>query len=475
MVTTQVLLLLAAASTGDTVLLDFSSRWCAPCRQMDSTVQRLASAGYPVRKIDVDQQRELAARFRVTSVPCFVLVSGGREVDRVVGAVSHARLVQMFEKSRGPSSPQQLGLASQPNQQVRGQSPGRGFGGVSFPDPRQLFGSASGKHSTSDVPPSDPLAANHDSSTRAAGVHKANVNRALAATVRLQVDDPAGHSFGTGTVIDVHTNEALIVTCGHIFRDSGGRGHIRVDFFVGGEARSVSGTLISFDLERDVALVSFVPSVALNPAPVAPAGTRFHPGDMVFSIGCDRGADPSVRTSRIVGVDKYLGPPNIEVVGEPVNGRSGGGLFTADGLLIGICNFADPTDNEGIYASLPNIHWELDRIGQQRIYAGSSATRGAGQVAGGNSPNAIRTPGALGEGGTVPANDTEVICIVRSKTDPRGGERLLILSQPSQELLDRLARESGPNGSVADRRPLPPVQTPRFGRQPIIRAQSSGR
>ena len=247
----------------------------------------------------------------------------------------------------------------------------------------------------------------------------------------------------------------MIVTCGHIFRDSGGRGHIRVDFFVGGEARSVSGTLISFDLERDVALVSFVPSVALNPAPVAPAGTRFHPGDMVFSIGCDRGADPSIRTSRIAGVDKYLGPPNIEVVGEPVNGRSGGGLFTADGLLIGICNFADPTDNEGIYASLPNIHWELDRIGQQRIYAGSSATRGAGQVAGGNSPNAIRTPGALGEGGTVPANDTEVICIVRSKTDPHGGERLLILSQPSQELLDRLARESGPNGGVADRRPLP--------------------
>ena len=56
----------------------------------------------------------------------------------------------------------------------------------------------------------------------------------------------------------------------------------------------------------------------------------------VFTIGCDKGADASVRSSQITAVNKYRGKPNFCAAGAPVDGRSGGGLFTADGLLIGI-------------------------------------------------------------------------------------------------------------------------------------------
>ena len=58
---------------------------------------------------------------------------------------------------------------------------------------------------------------------------------ALQATVRVRVTDPDGTSKGTGTIIDLHGDEALILTCGHIFRASQGSGQIEVDLFAPGQ------------------------------------------------------------------------------------------------------------------------------------------------------------------------------------------------------------------------------------------------
>jgi hypothetical protein len=51
-----------------------------------------------------------------------------------------------------------------------------------------------------------------------------------------------------------------------------------------------------------------------------------------------------------------------------VQGRSGGGLFAIDGTLIGVCNAADPADNEGLFAALPSIHDQLDETGLSFVY-----------------------------------------------------------------------------------------------------------
>jgi hypothetical protein len=56
------------------------------------------------------------------------------------------------------------------------------------------------------------------------------------------------------------------------------------------------------------------------------------------------------------------------VAGQPVQGRSGGGLFAIDGTLIGVCNAADPADNEGLFAALPSIHDQLDEAGLTFVY-----------------------------------------------------------------------------------------------------------
>ncbi len=46
---------IALSGVGQTVLLDFYTDWCGPCRAMNPTVQALAKAGYPVQRINKDR------------------------------------------------------------------------------------------------------------------------------------------------------------------------------------------------------------------------------------------------------------------------------------------------------------------------------------------------------------------------------------------------------------------------------------
>src|SRR5262249_40034768 len=75
--------------------------YCGPCQQMVPTVDSLQHAGYPIRRVDVTREPDLAARFHVDRVPCFVMLSDGNEVDRVLGATDQGRLVQMIQRAGG--------------------------------------------------------------------------------------------------------------------------------------------------------------------------------------------------------------------------------------------------------------------------------------------------------------------------------------------------------------------------------------
>lgn len=363
------------AHADEIVLLDFASPYCGPCRQMEPTVHGLMQAGYPVRQVDVTREPDLAARFQIDRVPCFVMTLDGQEVERVLGATSGEQLEGMFRRVRNR-------VAREQNDRVRTQSPDSGPEGVFWTGVRDS-GSPGGLVAVDPrvVPTTATNVAPSTPAPHAAAGGPAT-DQPLLASVRIRVDESDGHSYGTGTIIDARSGEALVITCGHLFRESQGKGPVSVELVEQtadgvGVAQQVPGQVISYDLKRDLGLVSIRPGRPVNAAHVAPLQTEIERGDRVQTVGCDNGQEPSVQSTRVTSVNRYQGPPNIEVDGAPVEGRSGGGLFNADGELIGVCFAADYEGNEGLFTGLQSIHDELDRLGLSDICAASDGAEPA--------------------------------------------------------------------------------------------------
>ena len=83
------------------VLVDFWAAWCAPCRMLAPTIDAIAeqfgdSAG--VVKVNVDDNTSTAHRYGIKRIPTLILFSGGKEVERVVGATSKESISRMIEK-----------------------------------------------------------------------------------------------------------------------------------------------------------------------------------------------------------------------------------------------------------------------------------------------------------------------------------------------------------------------------------------
>ena len=83
------------------VLVDFWAPWCAPCRMLAPTIEKLATeyAGkVKVGKLNTDDNRDAASNFRVSSIPTVIFFKGGKEVGRLVGVNPEARFKSEIEK-----------------------------------------------------------------------------------------------------------------------------------------------------------------------------------------------------------------------------------------------------------------------------------------------------------------------------------------------------------------------------------------
>ena len=83
------------------VLVDFWAEWCGPCRAIAPMVEELAAefqGKLKVVKIDVDESTDVAARYRIQSIPTLMVFKDGEEVERVIGAVPKNMLHQRISK-----------------------------------------------------------------------------------------------------------------------------------------------------------------------------------------------------------------------------------------------------------------------------------------------------------------------------------------------------------------------------------------
>ena len=82
------------------VLLDFWADWCGPCRMAAPNIEEIAAetAGkVKVGKVNVDTDIELAQRYRIASIPTFLVFKNGELAEKAIGLQSKEDLVNLLK------------------------------------------------------------------------------------------------------------------------------------------------------------------------------------------------------------------------------------------------------------------------------------------------------------------------------------------------------------------------------------------
>lgn len=83
------------------MVLYFSAAWCGPCKMFKPVVQQVSSElEIGIVYVDVDQQRDMAMKYNVTSVPTVVVENDGNVVYRNSGVMSKPQLNQVLSQFR---------------------------------------------------------------------------------------------------------------------------------------------------------------------------------------------------------------------------------------------------------------------------------------------------------------------------------------------------------------------------------------
>lgn len=84
---------------GGTVLIDFFSPRCAPCKRMEPVIESVAqNAGNDVKvcRVNVETESELVKKFGIMSIPTLVVVKNGEVINRSIGVTGRKAVMDML-------------------------------------------------------------------------------------------------------------------------------------------------------------------------------------------------------------------------------------------------------------------------------------------------------------------------------------------------------------------------------------------
>ncbi len=82
------------------IIVDFWATWCGPCRMLSpilDEVEEEMAGQISVVKVNVDDADEIAAKYRIMSIPTLLFFKNGQLVDKTVGAMPKAVLVEKIK------------------------------------------------------------------------------------------------------------------------------------------------------------------------------------------------------------------------------------------------------------------------------------------------------------------------------------------------------------------------------------------
>ena len=85
------------------VFIDFYTTWCGPCKMMAPVVAQLAEeyeGTVKVGKLDIDQNVDIVAQYKIMSVPTFLVIKDGEVKAKLIGAVSKEELVEAIDQAK---------------------------------------------------------------------------------------------------------------------------------------------------------------------------------------------------------------------------------------------------------------------------------------------------------------------------------------------------------------------------------------